>query len=295
MSVYHPSFNFLNKNSYNDFNLIVTHFDADQGESDTGLGMDPIYSDSVDGTRRLDYGAKFNSVVKPKITVTKADGTCFTAQEVRDFLKWTTGHRRNSFLELCKWDEQKNEWCPQFRLLGRTTNAYQQKMDARTIGLIIEFTTVSPFAYSPIQTIEKTIDGTEDILIQHDTDDIDTMINLNVSFINTSGDALKIQNKQLGETTEINNLNKGEVVTLNPNGFIKSNNDTRIFGRDFNYVFPRYGYGADVLTVTGSGTIVFTYIYYIKIGDCIIDIDDCNYGVPCNTVAQNDMSTKALI
>lgn len=282
MSVYYPSFNFLNKNSYDDFNLIVSHFDGDQGESDTWLGMDPIYSDSSDGTKRHDYGAKFNSVATPKITVIKADGTDFTTQEVRQFLKWTTGSRKNSYLELCEWNENADTWETKFRFLGRTTKAYQQKLDARTIGLIIEFTTISPFAYSPLMSCEYEINGTQEIIIEHDTDDLDTLIGLDVSFNNTSGDSLVIYNETLGESTEISNLVVNEVVTLDSNGFIKSDKPGRIFGNDFNYVFPRFGYGADVLSVTGHGTIKFEYIYFIKIGDCAIDVDVSGGCINCN-------------
>lgn len=282
MSVYYPSFNFLNKNSYDDFNLIVSHFDGDQGESDTWLGMDPIYSDSSDGTKRHDYGAKFNSVATPRITVIKADGTDFSTKEVRQFLKWTTGSRKNSYLELCEWNDNSEKWDVKFRLLGRTTHAYQQKLDARTIGLIIEFTTVSPFAYSPVMSCEYEINGTHEIVIDHDTDDLDTLIGIDVSFNNTAGSSLTIYNEALDERTEIYNLSIDETVALNSNGFIKSDKPGRIFSSDFNYVFPRFGYGADVLSVSGHGIIKFEYIYFIKIGDCAIDIDVSGGGIYCN-------------
>ena len=283
MSVYHPSFNFLNKNSYDDYNLVVAHFDGDSGESDTWLGMDPIYSDVADGTRRLDYGAKFNSVATPKITVIKSDGTDFTATEVRKFLRWTTGSRKNSYLELCEWNEDESKWDIKFRLFGRTTSAYQQKLDARTVGLIIEFTTVSPFAYSPVMNREYTINGTREIIIEHDTDDLDTPIYLNTTFKNLSGDSLTIYNKALEETTEVNNLAINEVVTLDANGFIKSDKTTRVFGTDFNYVFPRFGYDADILSVTGYGVITFEYVYFIKMGDCVIDVDMSGSGLVCGS------------
>ena len=279
MSVYHPSFNFLNKNSYDDFNLIVSHFDGDQGESDTWLGMDPIYSDSADGTRRIDYGAKFNSVATPKITVIKADGTDFTVQEVRQFLKWTTGSRKNSYLELCEREDDK--WVSKFRLLGRTTKAYQQKLDARTIGLIIEFTTVSPFAYSPVISCEYEINGTKEIIIDHDTDDLDTLIGIDVSFNNIGGNSFVMYNALLDERTEVKNLVANETITLNSNGFIKSDKPGRIFGNDFNYVFPRFGYGADVFNVTGHGVIKLEYMYFIKIGDYAIDVDVSSGGTSC--------------
>ena len=272
MSNYYPSFNFLNKNSYDDYHLIVASFDGDSGESDAWLGMDPVYSDAADGTVRLDYGAKFNSVATPKITVIKSDGSDFTVAEVRQFLKWTTGSRKNSYLELCEWNFKDEKWDVKFRLLGRTTKAYQQKLDARTVGLIIEFTTVSPFAFSPVMNCKHTINGENTITIEHDNDDVDTLIYLNTKFENTNGDSLQIYNQALDETTEIKNLAVNEIVTLDSNGFIKSDKPNKIFGNDFNYVFPRFGCGADTLVVSGYGSIEFEYIYYIKMGDCTIDV-----------------------
>ena len=75
LSVYYPSFNLLGKNSYDDYKLIVTHFEGDQGETDAFLGMEPVYSDSADGTRRIDYGAKFSNVAVPRITVMKSSSS----------------------------------------------------------------------------------------------------------------------------------------------------------------------------------------------------------------------------
>lgn len=147
MASYYPSFTYMGINSLKDKHLRVVAFDADSGEHDTFLGMDPIYTEKYDGTRRIDYGAKFNSVAVIKISVIKLNKTDFTVAEVRDFLKWTTGVRQTSYLDLMSGDMVR------FSFLGRVTNAYQQKIDSRTIGLTIEFTSISPWAYSPIQYI----------------------------------------------------------------------------------------------------------------------------------------------
>ena len=148
MASYYPSFNYMGLNSLKDKNLVVAAFDADSGESDAFLGMDCIYTENAYGTRRLDYGAKYNSVATIKISVIKANRSDFTVAEVRDFLKWTTGALQNSYLDLLIGDVVK------FSFLGRITSAYQQKLDARTIGMSIEFTSVSPYAYSTPQTFE---------------------------------------------------------------------------------------------------------------------------------------------
>ncbi len=155
MSSYYPSFscatpNGVKYNSYKDKNLIVTHFESgDDGEMDTFLGMDPIYTDNAYGTRRFDYGAKYNNVAVIRISVMKANGKDFTVAEVRDFLRWTTGSRTVSYLDLS--DIVDDEEVVKASFLGRITAVYQQKLDARTVGLVIEHTSVSPYAYSPIQ------------------------------------------------------------------------------------------------------------------------------------------------
>lgn len=153
MSSYFQSFSYttpngIRYNSYKDKNLIVVHFESgDSGEMDTFLGMEPVYTDNTYGTRRFDYGAKYNNVAVIRISVMKADGKDFTTAEVRDFLRWTTGSRTTSYLDLLDGEVVKASF------LGRITSVYQQKLDARTIGFVIEHTSVSPYAYSPVQYI----------------------------------------------------------------------------------------------------------------------------------------------
>lgn len=241
MSNYFPSFNYLGSNSRKK-GLVVSHFDADQGEVDSFLGMEPIYTESADGSRRLDYGAKFNNVATFRITTIKPDGSDFSVAEVREHLKWLTGSRQNSTLELIErraeefigdgstkafklantceevfqvyingtllgentstqwtYDKTKNTVTLsqsliknrvltisydhiKYYFVGRITNAWQYKMDARTVGLIFEFTSISPWAYSPPQTVTKSIVGSTSITIQNDSDDLYGYTPMNVTF-----------------------------------------------------------------------------------------------------------------
>ena len=159
MSSYYPSFSYTapngkKYNSYKDKHLIVVHFESgDEGEMDTFLEMEPVYTDNAYGTRRLDYGAKYSSVAVIRISVMKEDGTDFTVAEVRDFLRWTTGSRAVSYLDLSDiiQTDSGQEEVVAASFLGRITAVYQQKLDARTIGFVIEHTSVSPWAYSGIQ------------------------------------------------------------------------------------------------------------------------------------------------
>lgn len=247
MSSYFPSFSYtapngIKYNSYKDKNLIVTHFESgDDGEMDTFLGMEPVYSDNSYGTRRFDYGAKYNNVAVIRISVMKANGKDFTVAEVRDFLRWTTGSRKTSYLDLVDGEIIKASF------LGRVTAVYQQKLDARTIGFVIEHTSISPYAYSPIQyascyfgqalTVNDSgvlfnnghdlfldengilsnghggmfdiendgtlyIDNSVGITILNDTDDLSDYVYMDLIFTNTNSDHLIIKNQTLYEESD---------------------------------------------------------------------------------------------
>lgn len=321
MASYYPSFTYMGFNSLKDKKLIVAAFDPDNGEVDTFLGMDCIYTDKYDGSRRIDYGAKFNSVAVIKISVIKANGKDFMVSEVRDFLRWTTGIRKNSYLDLLVGDEVK------FSFLGRVTNAYQQKIDSRTVGLSIEFTSVSPWAYSPIQRVGYSpdqsisidtdgvaykngsvspfsvdyngvlydtgvlnvtddgvlyIDNSSIVQIDNKTDDLYTPIYLNTVFHNDNSDTISIKNVDpdneeiIIEETVITGLGAKEIITLSENQFILSDKTEKIFGNNFNFVWPKLmpGINKFIIDANGGGSVEFTYRYPIKIGDCAIDINE---------------------
>ena len=154
MSSYFPSFNYMGQNSLKDKNLIVVHFESgDTGETETFLGMDSVYTENAYGTRRIDYGARYNSVALIRISVMKKDEESFSVTEVRDFLKWTTGVKKTSFLDLVNEDTVAYSFC------GRVINVLQHKLDQKTVGFTIEFESVSPWAYSPEQTISGPTQG----------------------------------------------------------------------------------------------------------------------------------------
>ena len=268
MSVYHSSFNYLGKNSKSDMGLIVSHLDnSDTGEVETFMSMDPVYTDNYLGSRRIDYGAKYNSVAVFNITVIKQSGGDFSVHEIRECLKWLTGAQSNSNLELVVNEEVK------YSFTGRFTNASQYKMDARTIGLILEFTSIAPWAYSAPQVVEQIITGSETLQINCDTDDLYSHVYMKTTYTNTSGESVVIQNTTAGDSTEINNLVVNEVITLDNNMMITSDRSERVFGNDFNFTFPRLQPGVNELTITGNGNIRFEYIVPVKLGNVAMDIN----------------------
>lgn len=148
MSSYHSSFSYLNINSSTDMHWLIVHFDADQGETDSYLSQEQIYTDSHKGTRRLLYGTKWDSVANVKITVIKQNLSDFTEAECRTAYKWLTGNPTVNYLDLYAGDSLR------YSFLGTVKDVKPQKLDSRTVGLNIYFESVNPWAWSPMQTVK---------------------------------------------------------------------------------------------------------------------------------------------
>lgn len=251
-----------------DFGWIIAHFDPDNGETDSYLSQEQVYSESYNGAKRTLYGTKYTSVANVKITVIKQDGSDFTLQECRDAYRWLTGNPEASWMDLYIGDEAK------YRLLCTIQDVKPQKVDARTVGLNIYCESLSPWAYSPLQEkIHSIPDDGSNIVIDCPSDDMYTYVYAKTIYQNGSADSVKIQNTTVGETTEVSNLAAEEVVTLDSNMIITSNKTSKVFGNSFNFIWPRFKSGANELVVTGDGTIKFEYYYAIKMGDCATNIN----------------------
>ena len=153
MASYHSSFTYNGLNSAKDMGLIIAAFasDTDNGLTDTFLSMDISSDDYYDGTKRYTYNSRYNTQATVTITVVKNNGKDFSLQQVRSCLKWLTGAKTDSWLDMYNGDEIK------YSFLGRVTNVQNYKLDARIVGLIITFTSVSPWAYSAPQVFDCSI------------------------------------------------------------------------------------------------------------------------------------------
>lgn len=267
MSSYHSSFKYLDKKSDEDFGWIIAHFDPDNGETDSNLSQDQIYTDSYNGTKRTLYGTRWNSVASVKITVIKQNGSDFSLSDCRDAYKWLTGNPEASWMDLYVGDQIK------YRLLCTIQDVKPQKLDARTVGLNIYCESLSPWAYSPHIVLSQLITGSETINITNESDDLYTPVYLKAIYENASGKSLIISNTTIGETTEISDLSVNETVTLDGNMLITSDKPSKIFGNSFNYIWPRLKAGENSLEITGNGNLTFEYSYPIKMGDCAITLN----------------------
>jgi hypothetical protein len=152
MSLYHSSFTYLNNNSSAE-GFAIGSFDTDSGFTDTYLGMDQIYTDSYDSTHRHLYGTKYNSVATITVTIVKPDGSDISVAENRRILRWLTGSRKASWLDLYAGDNL------QYSFYCTTKNVEQYKLDARVVGLKITFESVHPWAWSAPQSFSLDVDA----------------------------------------------------------------------------------------------------------------------------------------
>lgn len=326
MSLYYNNFKYLDKNSM-DQGLIVATFEPDDGFTDSFLSMSPIQEDYYDGTKKFDYGAKYNTIAVINITVIKNDGSDFSLADVRSLSKWLTGSRTNSWLDVgTSIDDVK------YSFLGRVTNLQPRKMDGRIIGYLIEFSSVSPWAYSAPQSFDCSIGqlinvdsngvvfavqdndsafGVEDGVlyvnehigknidvstsgvaymdnmyretIDNKSDDLYTYIYLDIDYTNQNGTYVSIKNATINEESTIRNISKNESITISAKQFIISDIPNKMFGDDFNFVWPRLQPGLNdfIIDGDGNGSAKFTYRYPMKVGDCAMDVDVSGSGIGC--------------
>lgn len=323
MASYHSSFNYNGANSASDKDLIIVAFEPDDGFKDTFLSMDIISDDYYDGTKKINYGSKYNTPATIEIQLIKKDETNISLNEFREYARWLTGARKDSWLNLY------NENIFQYAFLGRITNLQQYKHDGRTIGIKATFTSVAPWAFSEEQHFdcsfgqkiginasgvlyvidefahELSIDengvlysgaannanafsfignkedgiicanNTITLTVDNQTDDLYTYINLDMILNNKDCAYLSVKNTTINEETLVKNMSNDETVTLSAKQFITSDIPNKIFGDDFNFVWPRLKPGINEIDVQGggAGSIEFSYRYPMKVGDCTMDVD----------------------
>lgn len=342
MAIYHPKISFHGQTNY-DLELIVSTFNPDNGEFDSYLDMEPVYTDSYDGTIRTDYGAKYKSVATPSITFIEVNGSDINPYKVRNVLRWLTGSRKNSWMDVC--DKDGEIVCS---YLGRFTDVKLQKEDARVIGIVAYFTSVSPWAYSKVQSpVVVNVNGETEFAIDNLSDDLYSYVYPKVSFKNgknqnrfsitnstiVEGNAIEhfigdgekkeykldnyfyndgsvtidgnktIQYKynkdtgnlefdiapSRGSLIEINskirnrasfsNLQQEEVITIDNNFVVYSDNDKRIFDDDFNFVFPRLIPGTNRFFADGVGLLTLEFRYPMKVADGLLNDYDLKDGL----------------
>lgn len=270
----------FNSHSNEEFGLIVCAIDPDNGETDSYLTVESVYTENFNGTKRYDYGAKYKDPAMLYITMVKNNYADFSKRELREVLNWLTGLRKVSWMDLYG----DNTGDISFSFLGRVTDVKLYKMDARIVSIKVEFESISPWAYSKINRTEATLDGSGQMFaISNESDEDSEYVYPNILFVNkVEGGTLTIINHATGDKTEVKNLAFGEVITIDSNKTIYSrpNLDSeivpKIFGDDFSFEWIKLAPGYNHLEITGVGHIIIDHRDYLKVADAYDDCDDLN-------------------
>lgn len=229
MSTYPYTIDYLGKKN-RDFDSItaidINGNGFDQVSSFTEI--ESVYSERFDG-QRISYGFKWQNVAEIQIQMIKSNYEPYTKQEVRQVLKWLTGHKQSSWLTLL--DENDGEIAQFF---GRFTVVDEKVADSRVFGFICTFSSNSPFAYSPLRVIEQKFAGTEIVLLQNDTDDLDSLVRPYFTIQPTSAiSQLTITNENTNRQTVFKDIKANEKITIDSQNMIVFSDDAlRIIGQD---------------------------------------------------------------
>ena len=160
---------FSNELNMPDLIMCVT-LDSDNGEVGTYLNREAIASESHDGRYKRIHSFKYTETFAPKFTFIKKDFGNFEMDEVRTVLKWLTSKDTTALLETYYDDSNVVSWAS----IGGFVDLQTHKLaNNRTIAITAVWDSISPYAFSDLYTVSKSISSAADnkIIINIDTDD----------------------------------------------------------------------------------------------------------------------------
>lgn len=162
--------------SSQDFDLTTClSFDSDSGDMGAFLNREAVSSESYRGDFRRVHNYKYSEVLAPTLTFIKNNFEDFTMEEQRRVLKWLTSKDTVSFLTIYHDDSE----VVSYEILGGFTEIQTYKLgNGRVVGFKAIFESISPWAFSSLQTITKNVSSPTDnkIIINLETDDLQSAV-----------------------------------------------------------------------------------------------------------------------
>lgn len=171
----------INRFKYNgysskDFDLkTCLAFDTSSGETNSFLTREAVASESYKGDLKRVYQYKYNEVLSPVITLIKEDFEDFTLDEQRRIFRWLTSKSTPSFLTVYHDDSEVIS----YEILGAFTEIQTYKIGSgRVVGFQCTYESVSPYAFSALQTITKDVSNPLDntISVNINSDELVSLI-----------------------------------------------------------------------------------------------------------------------
>ena len=252
--------------------IMCVAMDSDNGETPSFLNREAVSSESYDGRYKRIHRFKFTETFAPRFTFFKKDFSNFEIDEVRVVLKWLTSKDTTSLLEAYYDDSNVVSWAS----IGGFVDLQTYKLaNNRTIAITAVWDSISPFAFSDLYTVTKTITSTDNkITINIDTDDNKPVYprvtiqanNAYIKFINKHTDFFNVS-KSYNSLSLSNNTSGERIVVDGANKLISSSSTRRIFGDDFNWVWLELYDGKNEITIDGNCTVTLEWREVRKVGE----------------------------
>lgn len=145
-------------------------FDSDDSEVNAFLTREAVVSESYDGRHNNIIHYKYSERFSPKFTFLKKGFGDFEQEEIRSLLKYLTSKETTGLLEAYEDDSNIVSWVS----IGNFSEIQLYKIaNKRVVGVTAVWDSISPFCFSDLYTITKTISSATDnkITINIDTDD----------------------------------------------------------------------------------------------------------------------------
>lgn len=158
-----------NRYSSEDFNLCCElAFDSDSGATSTYLSREAVASETYRGDIQRTSSYKYTEVLEATVTFVDKNFGDFDLNRQRKILKWLTSKDTPSFLTI--YHDDSNEIS--YEILGNWTQCDTYKLgNGRVVGFQCTFTSISPFAFSPLITKKDSDFTNNKITIDLETDD----------------------------------------------------------------------------------------------------------------------------
>jgi phage-related protein len=187
--------------SSQDFDLLTdVSFDEDSGETESFLNREAVASEVYNGTLKRVHNFKYTEKFAPKITLIKNTFDDFTETEVRRVLSWLTSSNTPKFLTAYYDDSE----VVSFEILGAPTSIELHKLaNNRVVGIVFTFESSAPYAFSPIQTVEKNIIAPQEFTITCNSDELGALVYPKITITHKVTDSLVVQvDEAMGEANK---------------------------------------------------------------------------------------------
>jgi hypothetical protein len=162
--------------SSEDFDLCCQlAFDSDSGETNSYLSREAVASETYRGDFKRVHSYKFTESLAPTITFIDKNFGDIDSERQRKILKWLTSKDTASFLTIYHDDTE----VVSYEILGGFTEIQTYKLgNGRVVGFTAVFESISPWAFSPLQTITKNVSAPTNnkITINLETDDLQSAV-----------------------------------------------------------------------------------------------------------------------